>query len=166
MKNKISVYYLWLFLGANKTAASHIGINVRRMKIFAFIFSAFFAAFAGIIQGSMLGSITPGMGTGNLLLAISTAMLGSTFIKPGIPNIPGTALGAVLLAVISNGLTMIGMIGASFYMKDIIQGIIAIVREEPLTGANPFHQRSHKVNIGLTFLFLHKPGHYFVLARY
>ena len=72
------------------------------MKIFAFIFSAFFAAFAGIIQGSMLGSITLGMGTGNLLPAISTAMLGSTFIKPGIPNIPGTALGTVLLAVILN----------------------------------------------------------------
>jgi ribose/xylose/arabinose/galactoside ABC-type transport system permease subunit len=128
-------------VGANKTAALNIGINVNKMKTIAFILSAFYAGCGGIIQGSMLGSITPGMGMGNLLPAISTAMLGSTFIKPGIPNIPGTALGAILLAVIANGLTMIG---ASFFMKDIIQGlilliavgIIAIVREQPLSGVS------------------------------
>jgi len=111
-------------VGANSIAAAHVGINVKRTKAIAFVFSAFFAGFAGIIQGSTLGSITPGMGDGNLLPAISAAMLGATFLRPGIPNIPGTVIGALLLAVISNGLTMIG---ASFFMKDIIQGIILLI---------------------------------------
>jgi ribose/xylose/arabinose/galactoside ABC-type transport system permease subunit len=111
-------------VGSNSIAAAHVGINVKKTKAIAFIFSAFFAGFAGIIQGSTLGSITPGMGDGNLLPAISAAMLGATFLRPGIPNIPGTVIGALLLAVISNGLTMIG---ASFFMKDIIQGIILLI---------------------------------------
>jgi len=111
-------------VGSNAVAAAHVGINVKKTKAIAFIFSAFFAGFAGIIQGSTLGSITPGMGDGNLLPAISAAMLGATFLRPGIPNIPGSVIGALLLAVISNGLTMIG---ASFFMKDIIQGIILLI---------------------------------------
>jgi ribose/xylose/arabinose/galactoside ABC-type transport system permease subunit len=111
-------------VGANPIAAAHVGINVKKAKAIAFIFSAFFAGFGGIIQGSTLGSITPGMGDGNLLPAISATMLGATFLRAGIPNIPGTVIGALLLGVISNGLTMIG---ASFFMKDIIQGIILLI---------------------------------------
>jgi ribose/xylose/arabinose/galactoside ABC-type transport system permease subunit len=71
----------------------------------------------------MLKSVTPEMGGGNLLPAISTVMLGATFLRPGVFNILGTAIGALLLAIISNGLTMIG---ASFFMKDVIQGIILL----------------------------------------
>jgi len=113
-----------LAVGANPVACLHIGINVRKSKTIAFVFSSFFAGFGGIIQGSMLGSITPGMGDGNLLPAIAAAMLGATFLKPGIPNIPGAVIGAILLAVIANGLTMVG---ASFFMKDVIQGVILLI---------------------------------------
>jgi len=111
-------------VGSNQVACLHIGISVKKYKTIAFVCSSFFAGFAGIIQGSMLGSITPGMGDGNLMPAISAAMLGATFLKPGIHNMPGTVVGAQLLAVISNGLTMVG---ASFYMKDIVQGIVLLI---------------------------------------
>jgi len=111
-------------VGANPVACLHIGISVKKSKTLAFVFSSFFAGFAGIIQGSTLGSITPGMGDGNLLPAISAAMLGATFLKPGIHNMPGSVMGAILLAIIANGLTMVG---ASFFMKDVIQGVILLV---------------------------------------
>jgi len=128
-------------VGANSVTASHVGINVKKIKTIAFVFSSFFAGFAGIILGSTLGSITPGMGDGNLLPAISATMLGATFLRPGTPNIAGSVIGALLLAVITNGLTMIG---ASFYMKDIIQGfillisvgIIATIKEGKLSGVS------------------------------
>lgn len=48
---------------------------------------------------------------------------GSDLFKPGVFNILGTILGSILLAVISNGLTMVG---ASFFLKDIIQGAVLI----------------------------------------
>jgi len=128
-------------VGANPDTASHVGINVKKIKTIAFVFSSFFAGFGGIILGSTLGSITPGMGEGNLLSAISAAMLGATFLRPGTLNMTGTVIGALLLAVITNGLTMIG---ASFYMKDIIQGfillisigVIATIKEGKLSGVS------------------------------
>ncbi len=64
-----------------------------------------FAGFAGIIQASMLSNVTPSMGDSNFLPAMSTCMLGAT--RPGVFNILGTILGSILLAVISNGLTMV-----------------------------------------------------------
>jgi len=128
-------------VGLNPTASTHIGINVKRQKAIAFVVCALLCGIAGMVQASMLNSVTPEMGSGNLLPAISTCMLGATFLKPGVYNVLGTAVGAILLAVITNGLTMIG---ASFYMKDVIQGlvllfavgIIAVIRKGGLASVN------------------------------
>lgn len=110
-------------VGMNPIASQHVGIDIRKQKRIAFILCSVFAGFAGIMQASMLSSVTPNIGDSNLLPAMSTCMLGATFLKPGVFNILGTAVGALLLAVISNGLTMIG---ASFFMKDIIQGLVLL----------------------------------------
>lgn len=110
-------------VGLNPTASHHVGINVNRQKAISFIICSVLCGFCGFAQASMLKSVTPEMGGGNLLPAISTVMLGATFLRPGVFNILGTAIGALLLAIISNGLTMIG---ASFFMKDVIQGIILL----------------------------------------
>lgn len=110
-------------VGANPVAAQHVGINIRRNRRIAFVVCSMFAGFAGIIQASMLSNVTPSMGDSNFLPAMSTCMLGATFLRPGVFNILGTILGSILLAVISNGLTMVG---ASFFLKDIIQGAVLI----------------------------------------
>ena len=110
-------------VGANPVAAQHVGINIRRNRRIAFVVCSMFAGFAGIIQASMLSNVTPSMGDSNFLPAMSTCMLGATFLRPGVFNILGTILGYILLAVISNGLTMVG---ASFFLKDIIQGAVLI----------------------------------------
>jgi len=111
-------------VGNNPDAATHVGINCKRIKLLAFVFASLLTALAGIVHGSMLGSISPLMGSANLLRAIATVMLGATFLTPGTPNIPGTFIAAILLAVVGNGLTMIG---ASYFMKDVVTGIILVV---------------------------------------
>jgi len=111
-------------VGNNPDAATHVGINCNRIKLLAFVFASLLTAFAGIVQGSMLGSISPLMGSANLLRAIATVMLGATFLTPGTPNIPGTFIAAILLAIVGNGLTMVG---ASYFMKDVVTGIILVV---------------------------------------
>jgi ribose/xylose/arabinose/galactoside ABC-type transport system permease subunit len=111
-------------VGNNPVAAAHVGIKCNKIKFIAFVFASASTGLAGIVQGSMLGSISPLMGSANLLRAITTVMLGATFLTLGTPNIPGTFISAILLAVIGNGLTMVG---ASYYMKDIVTGIILVV---------------------------------------
>ena len=115
-------------VGNNPDAATHLGLKRNKIKFIAFVLSAVLSGFAGIIQGSMLGSVSPLMGSGNLLPAITTVMLGATFLIRGIPagnpNMLGTFLAALLVAIIRNGLTMIG---ASYYMKDIVTGVILVI---------------------------------------
>ena len=111
-------------VGSNPIAAEHVGINVKKQKAIGFMLCSIYGGIAGVIAASMLGSVTPIMGDSNLLPAISTSMLGATFLMPGVFNITGTMVGALLLSVISNGLTMIN---ASFFMKDIIQGLVLMI---------------------------------------
>ncbi|MCI8879252.1 MAG: ABC transporter permease [Clostridiaceae bacterium] len=110
-------------VGSNAAASQHVGIDCVRQKRLSFLLCSLCCGFAGIVQASMLSSVTPNIGDSNMLPAISTCMLGATFLKPGVFNICGSAVGALLMAVISNGLTMIG---ASYFMKDIIQGVVLI----------------------------------------
>lgn len=111
-------------VGANPDAAKHVGIDGNKQKRISFLICSLCAAFAGVIQGSQLSSVSSTIGDANLMPAICTCMLGATFMRPGVFNIPGTVLGAFLLAVISNGLTMIG---ASYFVKDFIQGAVLLI---------------------------------------
>ena len=56
--------------------------------------------------------------------AISAVFLGAIFLRDGIPNVFGTIVASILLAIITNRLTMVG---AKFFIRDIVQGAILIV---------------------------------------
>ncbi len=125
--------------GGNATAALQVGIPVRRVKCIAFFLSTLYAAVAGIFLCSKTGNITPTMGSNIMMDAICSAMLGATFWRLGRFNIPGTLVAALMMSVISNGLTTMG---AADWMQYIIQGVmltiavayIALTREEGLPG--------------------------------
>ena len=110
-------------VGGNREAAAHVGINVNRTKALAFMFCTMFVSAAGITAASTMRSVSPTMAAESMLGAISALMLGATFLRPGVFNIPGAILGGVLLAVIQNGLIMAN---ASFWLKDIVQASILL----------------------------------------
>lgn len=111
-------------VGANPNASKNVGIDVGKHKMIAFIVCAVCGGFAGMLQCSILNAATPTAGDSNFLKALSTCMLGATFLTPGVYNIPGTFVGAIMLGIIDNGLTMVG---ASYFMKDIINGLVLIL---------------------------------------
>ena len=111
-------------VGSNRVAAEYVGINVRKCRAVGFILVSLCSGVAGIILLAQIGTVTATSADGNMLPAISSAMLGATFLRPGTPNVTGTFVGALLLSVIANGLTMIN---ASYHMKDIIQGLVFII---------------------------------------
>lgn len=132
----VGTLIMWVFLaktrtgryiysvGANPNAARNVGINVGKHKMIAFIVCSVCGGFAGMLQCSILNAATPTAGDSNFLKALSTCMLGATFLTPGVHNIPGTFVGAIMLGIIDNGLTMVG---ASYFMKDIINGLVLIL---------------------------------------
>lgn len=106
-------------VGSSSTTCEYVGVSVGKQKIKAFVICALLCAIAGIMQTSMLNSATPYMGTDSLMNALTVLMLGATFIKPGVYNIPGTIMASFLLRVISFGMTMMS---APSFAFDLVQG--------------------------------------------
>lgn len=112
-----------LAVGSNASAASHVGIKVSRIKMVAFAVAGGLSALAGIITWSLLGMVSAEMDMGFQMQAISAAFLGAVFLRDGIPNVAGSLVAALLLAVVSNGMTMFGV---SFYVRYIVEGLILL----------------------------------------
>ena len=111
-------------IGGNEVAASVGGLNVRFNKNMAFALCGALAAITGVLMASRLGSAHPTGGDGFLLRAYAAVFLGSTLSKQGIPNIPGSLLGAAILGILSNGLTILQV---PTFVQDILTGCIIIL---------------------------------------
>lgn len=110
-------------LGSNPTACNYIGINANAQKLRGFVLCSVFCAIAGIMQGSMANMASINIGSDSMLSAITVVMVGATFLKNGVFNIPGTLLAAFLLQMLDNGLTMVG---AGAWVRDFVQGMILL----------------------------------------
>src|SRR5699024_6235406 len=91
-------------VGGNIEAARFSGINIKRVKLFAFTYSGFLAAFSGIVLASRMFSGQPTAGTGAELDAIAAVVLGGTSMTGGVGRVGGTVIGALIIGVLSNGL--------------------------------------------------------------
>ena len=111
-------------VGGNPEAATHVGINVRRIKFITFIIMGLLSGVAGIIMASMFGSGNPGMGDGYLSPVIIATFLGAVFLKDGLTNSRGTIVACLVLAVLENGFVMTNV---PYYMKEVVQGFVLLI---------------------------------------
>jgi len=110
-------------IGGNPVASRVAGINIRFNKNLAFAFCASFAALTGVLMSSRLGSAHPTGGNGMFLTSYAAAFLGMTAFKEGVPNIWGTFVGAAIIGILANGLTILEV---PTFMQDVITGAILI----------------------------------------
>ena len=96
-------------IGGNEQAAILTGVPVRRIKIGVYMLSAFMAGIAGILQVGWLGTITTGMGTGMELVVIAAVVIGGANLAGGSGTAFGAVVGAVLIEMIRNSLTLLGI---------------------------------------------------------
>jgi ribose transport system permease protein len=106
-------------LGANMRAAELVGISSRRYIPFAFIVSGLITAFAGIVLAAKLQVAQVTIGPDYLLPAFVGALLGSTSIRPGRPNVVGTLVAVFVLAITVAGLQQLG---AQFFVEPLFNG--------------------------------------------
>lgn len=106
-------------VGSNPIACKYIGINARIQKYKGFMLCGLLCGLAGVVQGSMSNGATPTLGANMMIFAIIVLMIGAMFNKVGVFNIPGTIVGALLLAVVNNGLVMVD---AAAWVKDLVLG--------------------------------------------
>lgn len=110
--------------GSNKEAARLSGINTRVTVYGVYVFCAVVCGIAGILLTSRLGNGVPTSGDGYELDAIEAAVVGGASLDGGEGSVIGTVLGAMIMAMLRQGGTLLGI--NSFIMEIIIGSLIAL----------------------------------------
>ena len=111
-------------IGGNEETAKIAGIRVRKYKTIAFALCAVMACVTGMLIASRVGSANTTAGDGYFLQSYAAVFIGCTVSRKGIPNAVGTLVGAAILGILANGLTILQM---PSYMQNIITGGIIIL---------------------------------------
>ena len=97
-------------IGGNAEAARRAGINLSRIRVLAFVLTGLTAGVMGIIYASQLGSISSNVNGGqNVLYAVAAAVIGGVSLFGGRGKMLGAVLGGLIVAVIYNGLQLLGL---------------------------------------------------------
>ena len=114
-------------IGGNAEAARRAGINLRRIRVLAFTLCGLTAGIMGIIYASFLGSISTGVpGGNNVLYAVAAAVIGGTSLFGGRGKMLGAVLGGLIVAVIYNGLELLGLGAAPQYIWTAVVLLAAV----------------------------------------
>ncbi|MDV9169243.1 ABC transporter permease [Streptomyces sp. W16] len=111
-------------IGANPEASRLAGIRVGAYRALAYVLSGVLASIGGLILASRIGQGDVSAGTSQLLEAVAVALVGTSVLGRGRPNVWGTALGAVLIGIITTGLTIKGL---PYYTQDVVEGAVLIL---------------------------------------
>ncbi|MCW2914890.1 MAG: inner-rane translocator [Actinomycetia bacterium] len=112
-------------VGGNKEAARRAGINVDAIRISAFVICSTMAAVGGLIAASRANSVDPNTGGSNVLLyAVGAAVIGGTSLFGGKGRVLDAVLGGAVVAVIDNGM---GLMGYSAGVKYIVTGSVLLL---------------------------------------
>lgn len=112
------------YIGANEKSAILSGISVNKVKFWIYVLSALLASVAGILMTSRLGSASVTAGTGLEFRVITAVIIGGASLKGGEGTIIGAFLGSLLMALISNGLNLLGV---DIYWQSFVIGSTLLV---------------------------------------
>jgi len=107
------------YIGGNERAALLSGIAVKRVKVVNYALTGLLAGLAGVLMTARLGAATVTAATGLELKVISAAIIGGASLQGGEGTVLGAFLGAVLMALITGALTLLGV---SIYWNTLVMG--------------------------------------------
>jgi ribose transport system permease protein len=122
-------------IGGNDVAARLAGIRINRYILGIYAMAGLVAALAGVLLTARTGSGQPVSGSAGLeLVSITAAALGGCALQGGKGTIAGTMLAVVILGVLDNGLTVLGV---NPFWQNVAQGsllVIAVVIQQRRSG--------------------------------
>ncbi|MEO6532588.1 MAG: multiple monosaccharide ABC transporter permease [Pseudolysinimonas sp.] len=110
-------------IGGNLNAAALSGIKTKRVTFLLFINMGVIAAVAGIVFTAGLNLAGPQAGTGFELDAISAVFIGGAAVTGGIGTIPGAIIGGLIIGVLNNGMSILG-VDSDFQL--LIKGLVLL----------------------------------------
>ena len=112
-------------MGGNERAATLSGIKTKRIKLFVYMFSALMGG--DLLDDQHLAAARralPAAGESWEMNAIASVVLGGTSMAGGIGSIGGTIVGALVINVLNDGMTMMGV---SSFWQQVIRGVVIVV---------------------------------------
>ena len=111
-------------VGGNRRAAMLSGINTKRIDFSLFLHMGLLSAIAAIAMLSRLSSASASTGTSFEMDAIASCFVGGTAVTGGIGTVPGVVIGAVVMGVINQGLSIMGVDSA---LIQTIKGLVLLL---------------------------------------
>jgi ribose transport system permease protein len=115
--------YMYL-IGGGENVARNSGIPVKRYKVYAFTLSGLVAGLGGLLAVARLGAAGPTLGQDLLLNSLAAIVVGGTSLSGGVGGPHRTLLGVLIIAILDNGLNLLGV---SAYPQLVIKGAVVIV---------------------------------------
>jgi len=111
-------------VGGGEHVAALSGVNVRMIKILAFTTAGTIGGIAGVLLASRLGAAHSNMGEPFLMLAVATVVIGGTTLTGGVGGVHRNLLGVIVIAMLSNGMDVVGI---HPHIQVLISGIVIIL---------------------------------------
>ena len=111
-------------MGGNKEAAQRLGFHMFRLNLLVYGYLGFVAGVASLVQAQLAQSVTPTVLVGKELDVLAAVVLGGASLTGGVGTVWGAMLGVALLAILQNGLVLIGV---SSYWNQWFVGLTILV---------------------------------------
>jgi simple sugar transport system permease protein len=111
-------------LGGNPEAASRVGVGVLRVQLLAYGYLGFLAAVAGFVQAGRVHQAVPTAMAGQELNVLAVAILGGASLVGGVGSVGGVVLAVLFLAMLQNGLNLVGV---SLYFFGVVIGLAILI---------------------------------------
>ncbi len=128
-------------IGGNQVAAKREGINVNRVRIFAYSFLGGIAGIGAIVHAMITQTSAPNALVGQEFNVVAAVVLGGASISGGGGSVAGTLLGVLIIATIKNGLTVLGL---PAYYHQVFIGLVLVIS----ISITATRERLHKKNAG------------------
>lgn len=110
-------------VGSNAEAAGLVGISIRKIKIMVYTMSGIFSAISAILLTSRMEAAMPEGGSGMELDVIAATVIGGTSLSGGSASLIGTVIGALVMAVVRNGLNLLSV---NVFWHQVVIGVIIL----------------------------------------
>lgn len=120
-------------IGGGEAVALTAGVRVARYKVYAFVLSGILSGLGAIMIAARLGAVGPSLGQDLLLNSLAAIVVGGTSLSGGAGGPHRTLVGVLIIAILDNGLNLMGV---SQYAQMMIKGaavILAVVVNHPRT---------------------------------
>lgn len=110
-------------MGGNEKATKLSGINTERLSFYTFVNMGVLAGLAGMIVAARLNSATPKAGVGFELDVIAACFIGGASASGGVGKITGAVIGALIMGVMNNGMSIVGL-GIDY--QQMVKGLVLL----------------------------------------